>query len=162
MSSILEYKGYYTKVEYSAEDGLLFGKIEGINDLVTFEAEDVKAVETSFHEAVDDYLLFCEDIGQTPNKTYKGSFNVRISPDLHKALFLVSLKNGDSLNQSVEKAIQRYVQPETQAVTKACESIARATFSLSEMWNRCTSFKVLGSTSNNYVSFESKQAVAYS
>ena len=59
MRHVLEYKGYYTKVEYSIEDKLLHGKIEGINDLVNFECSSADQVEEKFHEAVDDYLLFC-------------------------------------------------------------------------------------------------------
>jgi predicted HicB family RNase H-like nuclease len=75
--NILEYKGYHTKVEYIAENDCLYGKIEGINDLVTFEAHDLKSVKKEFHDAVDDYLAFCEEIGQEPQKEYKGLFNVR-------------------------------------------------------------------------------------
>ena len=63
---------------------LLF--LEGINDLVDFECEDLKGVEKEFHEAVDDYLEFCKEVGKEPDKEYKGTFNVRISPELHKRL----------------------------------------------------------------------------
>ena len=83
-NNVLEYKGYYTKVEYSAEDQVLFGKIEGIKDLVSFECEKLGDVEMEFHEAVDDYLAFCKDLGESPDKPYKGQFNVRIPPELHR------------------------------------------------------------------------------
>lgn len=109
MKNVLEYKGYYAKVEFDAESLALFGKIEGINDLVTFECKDLASVEEEFHCAVDDYLAFCEEVGKKPEREYKGTFNIRISPQLHKELFIVALKNGDSLNSSVEKAIMMYV-----------------------------------------------------
>ena len=105
----LEYKGYTTRVEFNSEDLVLRGKIEGIRDLVNFECENVKDVEKEFHEAVDDYLEFCKEVGKQPDKEYKGTFNVRISPELHKRLVNIALKNGDTLNSSVEKAIQAYV-----------------------------------------------------
>ena len=70
--NILEYKGYYTKVEYSAEDKVLFGKIEGIKDLINFESESPAKIEEEFHSAVDDYLAFCKDLGKDPDTTYKG------------------------------------------------------------------------------------------
>lgn len=108
-SNILEYKGYHTKVEFDSEDMLLSGKIEGINDLVTFECEDIKDVEREFHEAVDDYLVFCREVGKEPEKEYKGTFNVRISSELHKSLARLAFQNGDTLNASVEKAISEYV-----------------------------------------------------
>ena len=70
--NILEYKGYYTKIEYSAEDRVLYGKIEGIRDLVNFESDNIEGIEQEFRSAVDDYLAFCEDLGQNPEKAYKG------------------------------------------------------------------------------------------
>ena len=108
-NNILEYKGYHARIEYDKDDQVLRGKIEGIGDLVTFESEDIKKIETEFHEAVEDYLDFCEEVGKTPEKEYKGSFNIRISPELHKQLAMTAMKNGDTLNASVEKAIRNYV-----------------------------------------------------
>ena len=101
MKNILEYKGYHTKIEFDAETFVLRGKIEGIKDFVDFECSDVTQVEEEFHNAVDEYLEFC--------KEYKGTFNIRISPDLHRKLAVVALKKGDTLNSSVEKAISQYV-----------------------------------------------------
>lgn len=94
--NILEYKGYHTKIEFDSEELVLRGKIEGINDLVNFECENIQDIEKEFHEAVDDYLEFCKEVG----KEYKGSFNVRINPQLHKQLANISIKNGDTLNAS--------------------------------------------------------------
>lgn len=56
---ILKYKNYITNIEYSEEDNVFYGKIEGISDLVNFESEDLDRIEQEFHDAVDDYLLFC-------------------------------------------------------------------------------------------------------
>lgn len=109
MQNILEYKGYVAKVEYSVEDQVLYGKIEGINDFVNFECEDVKKVQEAFQEAVDEYLLFCEEVGKEPDKVYKGSFNVRVSPQLHKQAAQKALKEGCTLNQIVEKALDSYI-----------------------------------------------------
>ena len=86
MKNILQYKGYFTKIEYSVEDRLLYGKIEGIKDLVNFESENVEEIEQEFKNAVDDYLELCQELGQEPDKTYSGTFNVRISPALHRAV----------------------------------------------------------------------------
>ena len=107
MRHVLEYKGYYTKVEYSIEDKLLHGKIEGINDLVNFECSSADQVEEKFHEAVDDYLLFCQDIGAEPDKCYKGSFNVRLSPELHRRIAVAAPAQGMSLNHFVANAMER-------------------------------------------------------
>ena len=109
MKNLLEYKGYHAKIEFDSEDLVLRGKIEGIKDLVNFESADISTVEEEFHAAVDDYLEFCKDVGKEPDKEYKGTFNIRISPDLHKRLAIVAMQNGDTLNATVEKAIVNYV-----------------------------------------------------
>ena len=108
-SNILEYKGYHTKIEFDMETCTLRGKIEGINDLVTFESESAETIEKEFHSAVDDYLAFCEEVGKEPEKVYKGSFNVRIAPELHKALAEYAARNGLSLNQATATAIEKFV-----------------------------------------------------
>ena len=74
MKNLLEYKGYYGKVEYSVEEQILFGKIEGIIDLVTFESKNADEIEKEFRDAVDDYLDFCNQVGKEPDKTHKGTF----------------------------------------------------------------------------------------
>ena len=109
MENTLYYKNYYTNVSYSAEDKILYGKIEGINDLVTFESESAETIEKEFHSAVDVYLAFCEEVGKEPEKVYKGSFNVRIAPELHKALAEYAARNGLSLNQATATAIEKFV-----------------------------------------------------
>lgn len=114
--NVLEYKGYHTIIEFDAETFILRGKIEGIRDYVDFESYDPKTIEQEFRAAVDDYLEFCQAVGKEPDKEYKGTFNVRIHPELHKKLSVMALKNGESLNTTVEKAVQAYVEEST--VTK--------------------------------------------
>jgi len=86
--NFLEYRDYYTKIEYSADDKVLFGKIEGINDLVNFESESADTIEEEFHKAVDDYLAMCEELNTEPNKSYKGTFNIRVSPETHQKILI--------------------------------------------------------------------------
>lgn len=106
---IFEYNGYVGIVEIDTEEGLLHGRIHGINDLVTFEAESVSEIKKEFQNAVDDYLEFCKMVGKEPDKTYKGQFNVRISPELHKKIVLQAAKEGVTLNKFVEVSLVSYV-----------------------------------------------------
>lgn len=108
-NNLLEYKGYFAKIQYSASDNLLYGKIEGIADLVTFETQNCNEVKNEFEKAVDGYLDFCNEVGKPPERPYKGSFNVRISPELHKAADVSAKKTGISLNQFIVKAIEYYL-----------------------------------------------------
>ncbi len=107
MKNIIEYKGYYTKIEYSVADKVLHGKIEGINDLVNFECDSASEAEEKFREAVDDYLALCKDLGQQPQKPYNGIFNVRLSPELHRKAVIKAADEGITLNQFVVLAVQK-------------------------------------------------------
>ena len=84
MGNCMKYKDYYGTIEYSDEDQCFHGKVLGINGLVTFEGESVQELRASFQEMVDEYLKDCESKHIAPDKRYKGSFNIRIAPELHR------------------------------------------------------------------------------
>lgn len=109
MSNVMEYKGYYGTVDFSAADKVLFGKVIGVNSLISFEGDSIESLRKDFEGAVDDYLAMCSENGIEPEKSYKGSFNVRVSPELHRELALYSASHGQTLNSTVEEAIKRYV-----------------------------------------------------
>jgi predicted HicB family RNase H-like nuclease len=109
MSDTMTYKCYIGTVHYSEEDEVFHGKIEAINDLIMFEGKSVKELKKAFHEAVDDYLETCKEMGREPQKPFKGNFNVRISSELHKKAVEKATRQGVSLNQFVQKAIEEKV-----------------------------------------------------
>ena len=113
MNNTMEYKGYLGSVEFSGEDTLFFGKVLGVRALISYEGESARELVEDFHRAVDDYLNLCEDEGITPEKAYKGSFNVRISPELHKRAVIAATAKQMSLNSFVERSIERAVSAET-------------------------------------------------
>lgn len=161
MKNILEYNGYFSKIEFNSDDMVLFGKIEGITDLITFESEDATKIEDEFHRAVDDYLIFCEEVGKSPQKAYKGTFNIRISPSLHKEIALKALKNGETLNQTVENAIAEYIKPSTIEWSDLCHAILSARNEkvykqTQEMWDN-TKWE----NSLFFTSFDNNRCVSY-
>ena len=99
MKNAMGYKGYIGTVEYSEEDGCLFGRIAGIRDIISYEGESVAEIRQSFEEAVDDYLEHCAETGKEPNKPYSGKFVLRLDPSLHARLAVKALASGKSLNQ---------------------------------------------------------------
>ena len=109
MKDVLAYKGFIGSVHFSAEDAVFHGKIEGITDLVTFEGQSVKKLVKAFHEAVDDYLALCKETGKEPLKSCKGSFNVRVPSELHIIAMQQATRIGISLNQFVQKALEKAV-----------------------------------------------------
>ena len=108
-ANVMEYKGYIGTVEFSAENNILFGKVIGINGLVSYEGESVSQLRADFEESVDDYIEMCTEKGIEPQKCYKGSLSVRISPELHRTLAVFATSHDMSLNATVEQAIQKFV-----------------------------------------------------
>ena len=109
MSSLLSYKNYNGTVEYSKEDNCLFGKVVGIKSLLSYEGDSVKELEQDFKNVIDAYLEDCEERNIEPEQPYKGTFNVRISPELHRNIAVYAIEHGKSLNAVVEEAIGKMV-----------------------------------------------------
>ncbi len=103
---MMEYKGYHADIRFSDEDHMFIGTVFGVNDYLGFHGETVAELEEMFHQSVDNYLDFCRETGRTPDKEYKGQFNVRISPQLHRTAVLYAMKRNISLNEFVTTAIE--------------------------------------------------------
>ena len=109
MNNTMEYKGYIGSVEFSEEDALFYGKVLGIRALISYEGTNAAELVADFHGAVDDYLELCAQSGTEPEKAYKGSFNVRISPELHKQAVVAAMAQNVSLNSFVESSIAKAI-----------------------------------------------------
>ena len=86
MRNIMTYKGYAGTVEYSDADGILFGRIAGIDDVISYEGQSVRELREAFQGVVDDYLTHCRNTGKTPNRPYSGKLTPRLDPALHAKL----------------------------------------------------------------------------
>ncbi len=109
----LVYKGYVGTVKFSATDEVFWGKIEHINDLITFESDDAHKLKKVFEEAVDDYLKYCTKKNVSPDKPFKGSFNIRLTPNIHKMVYLKAQEKGISLNKYIENVIEKSLTKKT-------------------------------------------------
>jgi predicted HicB family RNase H-like nuclease len=109
MSNLLTYKNYNGTVEYSKEDGCLYGKVVGIKSLLSYEGNSIQELEKDFQTVVDEYTADCKERGIEPEQPYKGTFNVRISPELHRTIAVYAMEHGKTLNAAVEEAIGRMV-----------------------------------------------------
>lgn len=106
MNNTMKYKGYIGSVEFSEEDARFFGKVQGIRALISYEGTDVSSLVNDFHGAVDDYLAYCAEKNVSPEKAYKGSFNIRIPPELHRKAVMYADSKHISLNELVTRAIR--------------------------------------------------------
>ncbi len=104
----LNYNGYSGTVEYSQEGDCLFGRILGIDDIITYEAESIKNLHIAFEQAVDDYIINCEQLGKKPRKSYSGKFILRVGPALHAKLASYAQVQNISLNQYVANILEDF------------------------------------------------------
>ena len=106
MNELLEYKGYLGTVRFDADAGILHGEVLHLRDVVTFQGETVEEVAKAFRNSVDDYLNFCQERGEEPDKPYSGKFVLRVSPELHRKLATDAANRGASLNTFVADTLE--------------------------------------------------------
>lgn len=106
---ILSHKNYSGSIEVSLEDGCLHGEILFINDLVSYESETVGGLQAAFEAAVDNYLDKCRREGLEPDKPCGGTFNVRLTPELHRNASVAAARKGQSLNDFVKDCVSKGV-----------------------------------------------------
>ena len=107
---MMEYKGYIGKVEIDDEAGILHGEIINIRDVITFEGTSVDEVHKAFRESVDDYLDFCAQRGESPEKPFSGKFVVRLPAELHRKAYIQAKLADKSLNGWVIDVLQTILQ----------------------------------------------------
>lgn len=107
---MMEHKGYIGKVEFDDEAEIFHGEVINTRDVITFQGESVAELTRAFRESVDDYLAFCKQRGETPDKPFSGQFVTRISPELHRQVNAAAALAGKSLNAFVTEQLQVAVQ----------------------------------------------------
>ena len=107
MNNTIQYKGYIGSVEFSEEDSIFYGKVMGIRSLISYEGESARELLEDFHGDVDDYLESCKAEGKEPQVAFKGSFNIRLSPELHKRIYIYAAAHQMSMNRYIEEILEK-------------------------------------------------------
>ena len=107
---MMEYKGYIGKVEFDDQAGIFHGEIINIRDVITFQGQSVAELTKAFRDSIEDYLQFCEERGESPDKPFSGQFVTRIPPELHRQINIAATLSGKSLNAWVGAQLQNAVQ----------------------------------------------------
>lgn len=102
----MKYRGYLAAIKYSNSDDVFVGQIAGVKDGPRFSSETVDGLKEGFRRVVDAYIA--EHSGE--EMMYKGTFNIRISPELHRWLAVYASIEQVSLNTMVEKALLEYAE----------------------------------------------------
>ena len=107
---MMEYKGYFANVEFDDEANIFHGEVINLRDVITFQGKTVNELRKAFEDSVDDYLEFCAERGEDPEKPYSGKFMVRVAPELHKIIAIRARKDGKSLNAWVHDALAKILR----------------------------------------------------
>lgn len=102
---MLTYKGYKGQFDVDMEAGIIFGKVLGVRDVITFKGKDIEDAKKSFQESVDDYLAFCQELGEKPNKPFSGKLPFRTTPENHKLVYIAATKAGKSINSWMDETL---------------------------------------------------------
>ena len=108
---MFEYKGYTAHVAFDDDGGVFHGEVAGTRDVITFEGTSVEELVQAFHDSVDDYLEFCAERGEKPDKPFSGNFPVRVGPELHRRAHLTAAASGMSLNSWICRLIDNESPP---------------------------------------------------
>ena len=107
---MLIYKGYMGHVEFDDEADIFHGEVINTRDVITFQGKSVAEIKKAFRESVDDYLAFCKERNEEPEKPFSGKFNLRLDPDLHRQIYIAAKQNKMGLNQWIAEAIKHHIQ----------------------------------------------------
>jgi predicted HicB family RNase H-like nuclease len=108
----MEYKGYVAQVVFDDEADVFCGEVINTRDVITFQGMTVEELKQSFIDSVDDYLQFCAERGEEPDKPFSGKFVVRLTPEQHRMATLAARRTGKSLNAWVADQLARDAQRE--------------------------------------------------
>ncbi len=102
---MLKYKGYTGHIEVDLESNLLHGRVLDIKDVITFEGVTIDEVKQAFYDSVDDYLDFCAETGDEPDKPFSGKLPFRTTPENHRLIYLAAAKTGKSINSWMDEIL---------------------------------------------------------
>ena len=107
---MMKYKGYFGEVQYDSDAKIFHGEVVGLKDVITFQAKTVDGLEKAFKDSINDYLEFCKERNEEPEKTYSGKIHLRMNPELHAQLALEAAKKRISLNDLINKLLSQNIQ----------------------------------------------------
>ncbi len=105
MINSMSYKGYTANMVFDVQDKVIVGRVQDVDDIITFHGESVSGFEASFHSAIEGYLAASKEIGSLPERPASGKVMLRISPDIHAAALKAAARSGTSLNKWAEGAL---------------------------------------------------------
>jgi predicted HicB family RNase H-like nuclease len=107
---MMEYKGYLGKIEFDDEADIFHGEVVNIRDVITFQGHSVSELRHAFEDSIEDYLEFCMERGEEPEKPFSGRFTIQLSPEEHRRVILAATKAGKRVDSWVADVIEQAAQ----------------------------------------------------
>jgi len=102
---MMEYKGYLSRIVFDDEANIFHGEVINIRDVITFQGKSVDELCQAFEDSVEDYLAFCAERGEEPDKPFSGRLTVRLSPEQHRRVILAAEKAGKDMEMWIEETL---------------------------------------------------------
>ena len=102
----MHYKGYTARIEFDERDNIFVGRLLGMRAMISFHGETVQELRQAFENAVEDFLLDCQEQGIKPEKPASGKLMLRVPPEIHGAALVAAQASGKSLNQWAIEVLQ--------------------------------------------------------
>ena len=106
---MLNYEGYIGHVEFDDINEIFVGEVINTKDVITFQSTTAHGLKRAFVDSVKDYIEFCRERNEEPEKPFSGKFNLRLSPELHREAYIAAKSSGVSLNTWVCDIVKRAV-----------------------------------------------------
>jgi predicted HicB family RNase H-like nuclease len=110
---MMRYKGYLGCSKINEKEGLIFGEVVGLRDVITYQGRTVKEARRAFRESIDLYLRTCSEEGIDPDRRFSGKLLIRTTPIVHRALAAHAKSHGVSINAFAEKVLTRAIVKES-------------------------------------------------
>ena len=102
---MLTYKGYHGNVEFDENAGIFHGEVVDLRDVITFQGKSVDEIKQAFRDSIDDYLDFCQERGEDPDKPFTGRLMLRLPTEVHRRVYVRAKKEGKSLNEYITEKL---------------------------------------------------------
>ena len=103
----MTYQSYEARIDYDEDAELFHGEVINLRDVITFQGKSVKELKQAFAVSVQDYLAYCKERGETPEKPYSGQLVLRIESPLHRNAALAARREGLSLNRWIAGLLEK-------------------------------------------------------
>ncbi len=103
----MEYKGYIGLIEYDDEAKIFHGEVVNLRDVITFQGESVEELHRALEDSVEDYLEFCRERNEEPEKPFSGRVLLRINPELHRKIYIRAKQSGESVNRFIAHTLEK-------------------------------------------------------